>query len=195
MPATTHAGVLTARPNGRQPGDPVDFDQGRSWSDGKWGGYNGQGHCGDSSWKAASSSHGCALTAAYASDPENLGSLPDNVTLATAQQFLKDAEADYAKSKRKFWLGVGFVKPHMPQVSLSLCLSLSLSVSLCLSLSVSLSLSLFLSLSRTLFLFLYCARVENGGVRRTIQVLLQKLVRLLGGVHLCLQLVRRLCLI
>ena len=29
----------------------------------------------------------------------------------------------YAKSKRKFWLGVGFVKPHMPQVSLSLSLS------------------------------------------------------------------------
>ena len=55
------------------------------------------------------------MTTAYASDPENIRSLPDNITLATAQQFLKDAEAEYAKSKRKFWLGVGFVKPHMSQ--------------------------------------------------------------------------------
>eukprot|EP01043_Picozoa_sp_COSAG02_P062009 COSAG02_NODE_8454_length_2566_cov_74.215241_2_plen_258_part_00 len=118
MKTTYIGGVLTRQLIATQPGDPVNFDVGRSWSDGKWGGYNGQGHCGPTganSWEAANSRHGCALTTTYASDPENIKSLPDNITLATAQQFLKDAEAEHAKSKRKFWLGVGFVKPHMSQ--------------------------------------------------------------------------------
>ena len=59
-----------------QPGDPANFDEGRSWSDGKWGGYNGQGNCGGAnatSWEAANSRHGCALKTEFASDPENLG--------------------------------------------------------------------------------------------------------------------------
>jgi hypothetical protein len=102
----------------QHPGDPANFDEGRSWSDGKWGGYNGQGGCGakgDTSWEAANPRHGCALRTAVASDPENIHLLPDNTTLTTAQGFLEDARQEYLKSGRKFWLGVGFVKPHMSQ--------------------------------------------------------------------------------
>jgi hypothetical protein len=44
------------------------------------------------------------------------GSLPDNETLTTAQGFLRDAQQTAAaNAQAKFWLGVGFVKPHMSQ--------------------------------------------------------------------------------
>ena len=64
---------------------------------------------------AASSRHGCALTSEFANDPENIKSLPDNSTLMQAQAHLEEARAEHAATGRKFWIGVGFVKPHMSQ--------------------------------------------------------------------------------
>ena len=55
------------------------------------------------------------MKTSFASDPENIKSLPDNSTLATAQQFLHEARAEFLATGRKFWLGVGFVKPHMSE--------------------------------------------------------------------------------
>ena len=101
------------------PGDPANFDEGRSWTAGKWNAYNGQGNCGrgngSTSWEAAVSHHGCALKSEFANDPENIKSLPDNSTLIQAQGHLEEARVEYAATGRKFWIGVGFVKPHMTQ--------------------------------------------------------------------------------
>ena len=96
------------------PNDPKDFDEGRSWTAGKWGSYNGQGGCGNSgntSWEAANNKHGCALRNGTYTEKE----VPDVSTLSQAQGWLAEAKAEHASSGRKFWLGVGFVKPHMPQ--------------------------------------------------------------------------------
>eukprot|EP01065_Artemidia_motanka_P017535 TRINITY_DN2098_c0_g1_i1.p1 TRINITY_DN2098_c0_g1~~TRINITY_DN2098_c0_g1_i1.p1 ORF type:complete len:645 (+),score=198.09 TRINITY_DN2098_c0_g1_i1:62-1936(+) len=91
------------------PDDPADFDVGRSWLASNWGGYHGQGSCAkQTSWEAPSDRHGCATS------PGAAATYPDVATVATAKQYLAKAKAGWDKGV-PFWLGVGIVKPHMPQ--------------------------------------------------------------------------------
>merc|ERR1712150_210388 len=87
------------------PGDPSNFDQPYSWS--FWGPYNGQGKC-----PTGGGGHGCPVDMSkYGND-----TFPDWKTLQTAKQFLREGARNYTKKGTPFWLGVGFVKPHEPQV-------------------------------------------------------------------------------
>lgn len=58
-------------------------------------------------------------------DPGNMTCFPDELTLGTALDFLQKGAAQFNASgaqhsmQRPFWIGVGFVKPHYPQVSIS----------------------------------------------------------------------------
>eukprot|EP00936_MAST-01D_sp_MAST-1D-sp1_P002428 g2428.t1 len=87
------------------PGDPQDFDP-QSWSSGAYGGYFGQDNCP----LKKNPSHGCAVDPAVY--PNH--SFPDLETLALAKSALTNATAD--PTGKPFWIGVGFVKPHMPHV-------------------------------------------------------------------------------
>lgn len=89
------------------PGDPANFDP-QSWTEPecvKAFPYHGQGKC---PYKTPSHQSPCPV------DPKQYPSHvnPDDLTLANAKQFMANAVA----SKKPFWLGVGFVKPHMPHV-------------------------------------------------------------------------------
>lgn len=85
------------------PGDPENFDP-PSWSDGEYGGYYGQDKCP----YAQKTSHGCPIP-----NTTSDHKYPDIEALDTAKVFLDRAANDTSKP---FWLGVGFVKPHMPHV-------------------------------------------------------------------------------
>ena len=86
------------------PDDPKNFDP-VSWTDNVYGGYFGQDHCPKE--VKTNGSHGCAV-------PASLNhTFPDVETLNAAKGFLEHAAADPSKP---FWIGVGFVKPHMPHV-------------------------------------------------------------------------------
>lgn len=92
------------------PGNPANFDP-PSWTGDQYGGYNGQGNCPvPQQLKPSSKTHGCPVpdTPAYAN-----ATFPDIETMATARQQLANAAANRAVP---FWIGVGFVKPHMPHV-------------------------------------------------------------------------------
>ena len=82
------------------PGDPKDFDP-QSWTGNKYSGYFGQ----DSCPKKSPNSHGCPVT-----DPKHV--YPDVETLTIAKSLLGQAK----NGSVPFWIGVGFVKPHMPHV-------------------------------------------------------------------------------
>ena len=89
------------------PGDPKDFDP-QSWSSGNYGGYFGQ----DSCPIKKNRSHGCAVDpVAY---PNH--TFPDLEALAGAKTALANASALRQAHGQPFWIGVGFVKPHMPHV-------------------------------------------------------------------------------
>jgi arylsulfatase A-like enzyme len=50
-------------------------------------------------------------------DPGNITCFPDELTLGTALDFLRTGAALFnSTSPRPFWIGVGFVKPHYPQI-------------------------------------------------------------------------------
>lgn len=84
------------------PDDPVAFDP-PSWTGNEYGGYYGQDHCP----LKTNGSHGCPV-------PDGVNhTFPDLETLATAKQQLAKAAA---APSTPFWIGVGFVKPHMPHV-------------------------------------------------------------------------------
>jgi len=84
------------------PGDPKDFDP-PSWTGGQYGGYHGQDHCP----QGLGQGHGCPIPDSVKHD------FPDYLTLDTAKQQLAQAAANRSVP---FWIGVGFVKPHMPHV-------------------------------------------------------------------------------
>eukprot|EP00756_Hemistasia_phaeocysticola_P044740 Hpha_TRINITY_DN18529_c0_g1::TRINITY_DN18529_c0_g1_i1::g.195211::m.195211/K01136/IDS; iduronate 2-sulfatase len=84
------------------PGDPKDEDP-PSWSGGQYGGYHGQ----DSCPSGLQQGHGCPIPDGVQHD------FPDYKTLNTAKQQLAQAAANRSIP---FWIGVGFVKPHMPHV-------------------------------------------------------------------------------
>jgi len=83
------------------PGDPENFDP-PSWTNDKYGGYYGQDNC-----PIKTSSHGCPVPASMNH------TFPDYETLATAKTQLAYAAAH---PETPFWIGAGFVKPHMPHV-------------------------------------------------------------------------------
>ena len=101
-----------------QPRDPADFDP-QSWTGNKYSGYNGQGSCPLKNLEGKNKSHGCPVPASL-----NYTGYPDYKTLATAKELLQNATlADQqarartdGQSGQPFWIGVGFVKPHMPHV-------------------------------------------------------------------------------
>jgi arylsulfatase A-like enzyme len=100
---------LVPLPLPQHPGDPKDFDP-QSWSSGEYGGYFGQDSCPIKKNK----SHGCAVnTTLY---PDHV--FPDLEALAGAKSALANATAPRADGAAPppFWIGVGFVKPHMPHV-------------------------------------------------------------------------------
>eukprot|EP00038_Savillea_parva_P030794 m.80315 g.80315 ORF g.80315 m.80315 type:complete len:721 (+) comp9347_c0_seq1:42-2204(+) len=83
------------------PGDPDAFDP-PSWTGNTYGGYFGQDECPLKNYP----SHGCPV-------PANMThKFPDLETLAVAKTQLAEAK----NSTQPFWIGVGFVKPHMPHV-------------------------------------------------------------------------------
>lgn len=87
------------------PGDPANFDEPFSWTDGVYGGYFGQDKCPSG---ATTSAEGLCAVPINISDHK----YPDEETLTVARRYLSEA----SNSSRPFWLGVGFVKPHMPHV-------------------------------------------------------------------------------
>jgi iduronate 2-sulfatase len=96
------------------PGDPADFDP-QSWTGNAFSGYHGQGSCPHKT----KDSHGCPVPASL-----NYTGYPDYKTLATAKELLQNATQQdkdmrlrtNGESGQPFWIGVGFVKPHMPHV-------------------------------------------------------------------------------
>jgi hypothetical protein len=93
------------------PGDPADFDP-DSWSEEECKlnfPYFGQGSC---PVPKADKSAGCAVDPAVYPNT----TFPDEETLAVALKFLRRASAQRNTTGQPFWLGVGFVKPHIPHV-------------------------------------------------------------------------------
>jgi iduronate 2-sulfatase len=96
------------------PGDPKDFDP-QSWTGDAYSGYYGQGKCPKGA--GTKGSHGCPVPASL-----NYTDYPDYHALATAKELLQNATAADREMRLRtgqgqpFWIGVGFVKPHMPHV-------------------------------------------------------------------------------
>ena len=93
------------------PGDPADFDP-PSWTGNAYGGYYGQDNCAKGCQPAGynKTSHGCPIDPAICSNH----TFPDVEALAQGKADLATAAA--AQEAQPFWIGVGFVKPHMPHV-------------------------------------------------------------------------------
>jgi arylsulfatase A-like enzyme len=102
------------------PGDPKDFDP-QSWTGNAYSGYYSQGSCPKGTpiptLPSGAKSHGCPVP-----DSMNYTGYPDYKTMATAKELLQNATKESQLRMetegvpRPFWIGVGFVKPHMPHV-------------------------------------------------------------------------------
>lgn len=95
------------------PGDPASFDP-QSWSEPQCKEnfpYFGQGSC-PIPKSEQTDGGGCAV------DPSLYpnATFPDEETLKVGLSFLRKAAAQRNASGTPFWLGVGFVKPHLPHV-------------------------------------------------------------------------------
>ena len=92
------------------PDDPENFDP-QSWTGNKYGGFYGYDRCpytpespGMLGWVSVN----CSI-------PESMThTFPDVEALDSAKAFLDGVAAD--SNKQPFWLGVGFVRPHLPHV-------------------------------------------------------------------------------
>jgi len=101
------------------PGDPENFDP-QSWTGDQYGGYYGQDHCekGCQPQGFNKSSHGCPID----TDTCTNHTFPDIEALNQGKADLATAAAAQAAQRaasapvQPFWIGVGFVKPHMPHV-------------------------------------------------------------------------------
>jgi len=95
------------------PGDPENFDP-QSWSEPQCKTnfpYFGQGSCPIPKTKSMAGG-GCAVDPLLYPN----ATIPDQETLDVAKTFLHKAAMQRNSSGTPFWLGVGFVKPHLPHV-------------------------------------------------------------------------------
>ena len=101
------------------PGDPASFDP-QSWSEPLCKTnfpYFGQGKCpipkeNLTQAEVGGSNGGCSVDLAVYPN----ATFPDAETLKVGLQFLQKASLQRNTSGTPFWLGVGFVKPHLPHV-------------------------------------------------------------------------------